>query len=161
MKLKSVVFCLIENLDCLLKRLTSPMYCDKLRELLKNKNIETIGDLASLNEIEINRLPFKDPKVKTVKKALYYYFNILSNELKNKEEKNSNVENSSNRLGEEKDETIDVGNEINTEPEEIQTEITDDNTTQPENLSHMFRLLMTKLKEKVSFDFFFLNMIFQ
>lgn len=139
-----------ENLDCLLKRLTSPMYCDKLRELLKNKNIETIGDLASLNEIEINRLPFKDPKVKTVKKALYYYFNILSNELKNKEEKNSNVENSSNSLREEKDETIDVGNDINTEPEEIQTEITDDNTTQPENLSHMFRLLMTKLKEKGS-----------
>ncbi|KAK9889702.1 hypothetical protein WA026_007085 [Henosepilachna vigintioctopunctata] len=63
-----------ENIDRLWKRLSSPTYSELLKKLLSSKKIYTIGDLASLSEVQINRLPFKQPRIKTVRKALNFYF---------------------------------------------------------------------------------------
>ena len=41
-----------------------------LVQLVKARNINTVGDLCSLSELEIHNLPIRSPKVVTVRRAL-------------------------------------------------------------------------------------------
>lgn len=44
-----------------------------LGQLIRAKNIKTIGDLSTLTASEIKTLPIRSPKVSNVKKALRVY----------------------------------------------------------------------------------------
>lgn len=44
-----------------------------LGQLIRAKNIKTIGDLSTLTASEIKTLPIRSPKVSNVKKALRIY----------------------------------------------------------------------------------------
>lgn len=44
-----------------------------LGQLIRAKNIKTIGDLSTLTPCEIKTLPIRSPKISTVKKALRTY----------------------------------------------------------------------------------------
>ncbi|KAK4875071.1 hypothetical protein RN001_011493 [Aquatica leii] len=50
--------------------LSDPLFASSLLTELQIKNIKTVGDLAKLTEVEVNRLPIKSPKVTTVCDAL-------------------------------------------------------------------------------------------
>ncbi|KAK7010543.1 telomere-associated protein RIF1 [Biomphalaria glabrata] len=62
-------------LDDILPQLTSSFWYRGLCQLMKGRNLNTIGDLCSLTELQINQLPFRTPKVQTVKTTLTAYMN--------------------------------------------------------------------------------------
>ncbi|KAM5155351.1 telomere-associated protein RIF1 [Callospermophilus lateralis] len=59
--------------DIILPQITSNMWARGLGQLIRAKNIKTIGDLSSLTASEIKTLPIRSPKVSNVKKALRVY----------------------------------------------------------------------------------------
>lgn len=42
-------------------------------QLIRARNIKTVGDLSALTPVEIKALPIRSPKVSNVKKALRVY----------------------------------------------------------------------------------------
>lgn len=48
-----------------------------LGQLVRARNIHTIGDLSSLTEADIHSLPIRSPKVATVRKALHKFGQTL------------------------------------------------------------------------------------
>ena len=48
-----------------------------LGQLVRAKNIRTVGDLSSLSEYDISQLPIKSPKVATVKQVLETFANKI------------------------------------------------------------------------------------
>ncbi|OCT61061.1 replication timing regulatory factor 1 S homeolog isoform X1 [Xenopus laevis] len=59
--------------DVILPQITSLAWARGLGQLIRAKNIKTIGDLSTLTPPEIKTLPIRSPKVSTVKKALRVY----------------------------------------------------------------------------------------
>ncbi|XP_063789638.1 telomere-associated protein RIF1 isoform X2 [Pseudophryne corroboree] len=59
--------------DVILPQITSNMWARGLGQLIRAKNIKTIGDLSTLTPCEIKTLPIRSPKISTVKKALRIY----------------------------------------------------------------------------------------
>lgn len=59
--------------DIILPQITSNMWARGLGQLIRAKNIKTIGDLSTLTASEIKTLPIRSPKVSNVKKALRVY----------------------------------------------------------------------------------------
>ncbi|KAK3108538.1 hypothetical protein FSP39_010127 [Pinctada imbricata] len=59
-----------QSVEKVLPQLTSSMWARGLGQLVRSRNIRTIGDLSSLTEREIQNLPIRSPKVTTVRKAL-------------------------------------------------------------------------------------------
>ncbi|KAM8933534.1 telomere-associated protein RIF1 [Pelodytes ibericus] len=59
--------------DVILPQITSNMWARGLGQLIRAKNIKTIGDLSTLTPSEIKTLPIRSPKISTVKKALRVY----------------------------------------------------------------------------------------
>ncbi|XP_047400668.1 telomere-associated protein RIF1 isoform X2 [Sciurus carolinensis] len=59
--------------DIILPQITSNMWARGLGQLIRAKNIKTIGDLSNLTASEIKTLPIRSPKVSNVKKALRVY----------------------------------------------------------------------------------------
>ncbi|XP_053327182.1 telomere-associated protein RIF1 [Spea bombifrons] len=59
--------------DVILPQITSNMWARGLGQLIRAKNIKTIGDLSTLTPSEIKTLPVRSPKISTVKKALRIY----------------------------------------------------------------------------------------
>ncbi|XP_015334660.1 telomere-associated protein RIF1 isoform X1 [Marmota marmota marmota] len=59
--------------DIILPQITSNMWARGLGQLIRAKNIKTIGDLSSLTASEIKTLPIRSPKISNVKKALRVY----------------------------------------------------------------------------------------
>ncbi|XP_075685390.1 telomere-associated protein RIF1 isoform X2 [Rhinoderma darwinii] len=61
------------SVDVILPQITSNMWARGLGQLIRAKNIKTIGDLSTLTPCEIKTLPIRSPKISTVKKALRVY----------------------------------------------------------------------------------------
>ncbi|XP_028625012.1 telomere-associated protein RIF1 [Grammomys surdaster] len=61
------------SVDIILPQITSNMWARGLGQLIRAKNIKTIGDLSTLTASEIKTLPIRSPKVFNVKKALRIY----------------------------------------------------------------------------------------
>uniref|UniRef100_A0A7M4ENK4 Replication timing regulatory factor 1 n=1 Tax=Crocodylus porosus TaxID=8502 RepID=A0A7M4ENK4_CROPO len=59
--------------DIILPQITSNIWARGLGQLIRAKNIKTVGDLSSLTASEIKTLPIRSPKVSSVKKALRGY----------------------------------------------------------------------------------------
>ncbi|KAM4859340.1 telomere-associated protein RIF1 isoform 2-T2 [Thomomys bottae] len=59
--------------DIILPQITSNIWARGLGQLIRAKNIKTIGDLSTLTASEIKTLPIRSPKVTNVKKALRVY----------------------------------------------------------------------------------------
>ncbi|XP_042539320.1 telomere-associated protein RIF1 isoform X1 [Dipodomys spectabilis] len=59
--------------DIILPQITSNIWARGLGQLIRAKNIKTIGDLSTLTASEIKALPIRSPKVINVKKALRVY----------------------------------------------------------------------------------------
>ncbi|XP_073926835.1 telomere-associated protein RIF1 isoform X2 [Castor canadensis] len=59
--------------EIILPQITSNMWARGLGQLIRAKNIKTIGDLSTLTASEIKTLPIRSPKVSNVKKALRVY----------------------------------------------------------------------------------------
>nr|XP_008256800.2 telomere-associated protein RIF1 isoform X2 [Oryctolagus cuniculus] len=59
--------------DIILPQITSNMWARGLGQLIRAKNIKTIGDLSTLTASEIKTLPIRSPKVSNVKRALRVY----------------------------------------------------------------------------------------
>ncbi|XP_062606334.1 telomere-associated protein RIF1-like [Saccostrea cucullata] len=59
-----------QTVDRVLPQLTTSMWSRGLGQLVKARNIHTIGDLSRLSEKEIDNLPIRSPKVSTVRKVL-------------------------------------------------------------------------------------------
>uniref|UniRef100_A0A1Y1KP09 Telomere-associated protein Rif1 N-terminal domain-containing protein n=1 Tax=Photinus pyralis TaxID=7054 RepID=A0A1Y1KP09_PHOPY len=53
--------------------LSDPLFVTALLEELRRKNFFTIGDLAKLTELEVNRLPIKPPKITNLRTTLSNY----------------------------------------------------------------------------------------
>ncbi|XP_038645934.1 telomere-associated protein RIF1 isoform X2 [Scyliorhinus canicula] len=60
--------------ETILPQLASNMWARGLGQLVRAKNIKTIGDLSSLTATEIKLLPIRSPKVFVVKKALKAFY---------------------------------------------------------------------------------------
>ncbi|XP_056390403.1 telomere-associated protein RIF1 isoform X2 [Hyla sarda] len=60
-------------IDVILPQITSNMWARGLGQLIRAKNIKTIGDLSTMTPCEIKTLPIRSPKISTVKKALRVY----------------------------------------------------------------------------------------
>ncbi|CAH2305477.1 telomere-associated RIF1 isoform X2 [Pelobates cultripes] len=60
-------------IDVILPQITSNMWARGLGQLIRAKNIKTVGDLSTLTPSEIKTLPIRSPKISTVKKALRVY----------------------------------------------------------------------------------------
>ncbi|XP_072327096.1 telomere-associated protein RIF1 isoform X2 [Scyliorhinus torazame] len=60
--------------ETILPQLASNMWARGLGQLVRAKNIKTIGDLSSLTVTEIKLLPIRSPKVFVVKKALKAFY---------------------------------------------------------------------------------------
>ncbi|XP_067843254.1 telomere-associated protein RIF1 isoform X2 [Heptranchias perlo] len=60
--------------ETILPQLASNMWARGLGQLVRAKNIKTIGDLSSLTTAEIKLLPIRSPKVFVVKKALKAFY---------------------------------------------------------------------------------------
>ncbi|XP_048201441.1 telomere-associated protein RIF1 isoform X2 [Perognathus longimembris pacificus] len=60
-------------IDIILPQITSNIWARGLGQLIRAKNIKTIGDLSTLTASEIKTLPIRSPKVTNVKKALRIY----------------------------------------------------------------------------------------
>ncbi|XP_053925915.1 telomere-associated protein RIF1 isoform X2 [Cuculus canorus] len=56
--------------DVILPQITSSIWSRGLGQLIRAKNIKTVGDLSALTASEIKTLPIRSPKVCNVKKAL-------------------------------------------------------------------------------------------
>nr|XP_020652738.1 telomere-associated protein RIF1 isoform X3 [Pogona vitticeps] len=56
--------------DTILPQITSNIWARGLGQLLRAKNIRTVGDLSSLSATEIKTLPVRSPKVSNVRRAL-------------------------------------------------------------------------------------------
>ncbi|KAL6031309.1 hypothetical protein STEG23_023752 [Scotinomys teguina] len=61
------------SVDIILPQITSNMWARGLGQLIRAKNLKTIGDLSTLTASEIKTLPIHSPKVFNVKKALRVY----------------------------------------------------------------------------------------
>ncbi|KAM4025245.1 telomere-associated protein RIF1 isoform 2-T2 [Anomaloglossus baeobatrachus] len=61
------------TIDVILPQITSNMWARGVGQLIRAKNIKTIGDLSTLTPCEIKTLPIRSPKISTVKKALRIY----------------------------------------------------------------------------------------
>uniref|UniRef100_A0A8D2LQT5 Replication timing regulatory factor 1 n=1 Tax=Varanus komodoensis TaxID=61221 RepID=A0A8D2LQT5_VARKO len=59
--------------DTILPQITSNIWARGLGQLIRAKNIRTVGDLSSLSATEIKTLPIRSPKVSNVRKALKGY----------------------------------------------------------------------------------------
>ncbi|NXT75247.1 RIF1 protein, partial [Zapornia atra] len=59
--------------DVILPQITSSICARGLGQLIRAKNIKTVGDLSALTISEIKTLPIRSPKVSNVKKALKGY----------------------------------------------------------------------------------------
>ncbi|XP_060601192.1 telomere-associated protein RIF1-like isoform X2 [Ruditapes philippinarum] len=59
-----------QSVEKILPQLTSSIWSRGLGQLVRARNIRTIGDLSSLTEGDIHGLPIRSPKVDTVKKVL-------------------------------------------------------------------------------------------
>ncbi|KGL92490.1 Telomere-associated protein RIF1, partial [Charadrius vociferus] len=59
--------------DVILPQITSNICTRGLGQLIRAKNIKTVGDLSTLTASEIKTLPIRSPKVSNVKKALKGY----------------------------------------------------------------------------------------
>ncbi|NWX23420.1 RIF1 protein, partial [Aegotheles bennettii] len=59
--------------DVILPQITSNICARGLGQLIRAKNIKTVGDLSTLTAPEIKTLPIRSPKVSNVKKALRGY----------------------------------------------------------------------------------------
>uniref|UniRef100_A0A8C8R9B7 Replication timing regulatory factor 1 n=1 Tax=Pelusios castaneus TaxID=367368 RepID=A0A8C8R9B7_9SAUR len=59
--------------DIILPQITSIIWARGLEQLIRAKNIKTVGDLSTLTAAEIKTLPIRSPKVFNVKKALRGY----------------------------------------------------------------------------------------
>ncbi|NXK41262.1 RIF1 protein, partial [Piprites chloris] len=59
--------------DVILPQITSNICARGLGQLIRAKNIKTVGDLSSLTALEIKTLPIRSPKVSNVKRALRGY----------------------------------------------------------------------------------------
>ncbi|NWU06560.1 RIF1 protein, partial [Cephalopterus ornatus] len=59
--------------DVILPQITSNICARGLGQLIRAKNIKTVGDLSSLTALEIKTLPIRSPKVSNVKRALKGY----------------------------------------------------------------------------------------
>uniref|UniRef100_A0A8C4J2Z8 Replication timing regulatory factor 1 n=1 Tax=Dromaius novaehollandiae TaxID=8790 RepID=A0A8C4J2Z8_DRONO len=59
--------------DIILPQITSNICARGLGQLIRAKNIKTVGDLSNLTASEIKTLPIRSPKVSNVKKALKGY----------------------------------------------------------------------------------------
>ncbi|XP_009864524.1 PREDICTED: telomere-associated protein RIF1, partial [Apaloderma vittatum] len=59
--------------DVILPQITSNICARGLGQLIRAKNIKTVGDLSALTVSEIKTLPIRSPKVSNVKKALRGY----------------------------------------------------------------------------------------
>ncbi|NXC00498.1 RIF1 protein, partial [Orthonyx spaldingii] len=59
--------------DVILPQITSSICARGLGQLIRAKNIKTVGDLSTLTALEIKTLPIRSPKVSNVKKALKGY----------------------------------------------------------------------------------------
>ncbi|XP_039611141.1 telomere-associated protein RIF1 isoform X2 [Polypterus senegalus] len=60
--------------EAVLPQLTSNMWARGLGQLVRAKNIKTVGDLSALTPSEIKTLPIRSPKLSNVKKALKSYY---------------------------------------------------------------------------------------
>ncbi|XP_078084059.1 telomere-associated protein RIF1 [Mustelus asterias] len=60
--------------ETILPQLASNMWARGLGQLVRAKNIKTIGDLSSLTVTEIKLLPIRSPKVSVVRKALKAFY---------------------------------------------------------------------------------------
>ena len=58
------------SVDEILPQLTSSMWMRGLNQLVRARNIRTVGQLAAMSEYDINSLPIREPKVSTTKSAL-------------------------------------------------------------------------------------------
>ena len=58
------------SVDEILPQLTSSMWMRGLGQLVRAKNIRTVGQLSAMSEYDINSLPIREPKVSTTKSAL-------------------------------------------------------------------------------------------
>ncbi|XP_055254663.1 telomere-associated protein RIF1 isoform X1 [Moschus berezovskii] len=63
----------VAPVDIILPQITSNMWARGLGQLIRAKNIKTIGDLSTLTASEIKTLPIRSPKVSNVRKALRIY----------------------------------------------------------------------------------------
>uniref|UniRef100_A0A8D0GBL2 Replication timing regulatory factor 1 n=1 Tax=Sphenodon punctatus TaxID=8508 RepID=A0A8D0GBL2_SPHPU len=61
------------SVDIILPQITSNIWARGLGQLIRAKNIKTVGDLSTLSATEIKTLPIRSPKVSNVKKALRGY----------------------------------------------------------------------------------------
>ncbi|KAM7049038.1 telomere-associated protein RIF1 [Acridotheres tristis] len=59
--------------DVILPHITSNICARGLGQLIRAKNIKTVGDLSTLTALEIKTLPIRSPKVSNVKRALKGY----------------------------------------------------------------------------------------
>ncbi|XP_054827418.1 telomere-associated protein RIF1 [Eublepharis macularius] len=59
--------------DTILPQITSNIWARGLGQLIRAKNIRTVGDLSSLTAAEIKMLPIRSPKVSNVRRALKGY----------------------------------------------------------------------------------------
>ncbi|KAH0621388.1 hypothetical protein JD844_022632 [Phrynosoma platyrhinos] len=59
--------------DTILPQITSNIWARGLGQLIRAKNIRTVGDLSSLSAAEIKTLPIRSPKVSNVRRALKGY----------------------------------------------------------------------------------------
>ncbi|NWI86778.1 RIF1 protein, partial [Pitta sordida] len=59
--------------DVILPQITSNVCARGLGQLIRARNIKTVGDLSTLTALEIKTLPIRSPKVSSVKKALKGY----------------------------------------------------------------------------------------
>ncbi|XP_007424516.1 telomere-associated protein RIF1 [Python bivittatus] len=61
------------SVDTILPHITSNTWARGLVQLIRAKNIRTVGDLSSLSAADIKTLPIRSPKVSNVRKALKSY----------------------------------------------------------------------------------------
>ncbi|XP_005103956.2 telomere-associated protein RIF1 isoform X1 [Aplysia californica] len=59
-----------KDLDNILPQLTSSLWYRGLCQMMKGRNLNTIGDLCALTEVQVNQLPIRNPKVETVRMVL-------------------------------------------------------------------------------------------
>ena len=58
------------SVDDILPQLTSSMWMRGLGQLVRSKNIRTVGQLSAMSEYDIKSLPIREPKVSTAKSVL-------------------------------------------------------------------------------------------